>query len=56
MWNHTLTELIKDNISIPVPTLIGEWKEDLKKVHYITVTHLATLLIQLLLTGRKLAF
>ncbi len=36
MWNHTLTELIKDSISIPVPSLIEEWEDDLKKWPRIT--------------------
>ncbi len=36
MWNHTLTELIKDSISIPVPSLTEEWKDDLKKWPRIT--------------------
>ncbi len=45
MWNHTLTELIKDNISIPVSSLIEEWEDDLKKWPRITYSSIFSYLV-----------
>ncbi len=36
MWNHTLTEMIKNGISTPVPSLTEEWEYDYKNLPRIT--------------------
>jgi len=38
MWEHSLLHLKRDNLIIPLPSIIEGWEDDLKKWPQITYT------------------